>query len=172
MARLERAFRRDSDFKAQGKELVQWKGQAPPSRWDDICPSVEMGEDRVHYDKMWKCARLSQEGNSEKQWGSGFLHCGHGSEASSGQCRNKWWLLIRNMTWWDLIFKSSQWGCHDGVMGHSRLLGGTSFVFPMSLFSAPWQKHNWQVRNKYINYLASHSTITARKLRYAVDVWL
>lgn len=40
--------------------MVQWKGQALPSRWDDICPSEEMGEDRVHYDEIRKWAHLAQ----------------------------------------------------------------------------------------------------------------
>ena len=60
MARLERAFRRDSDFKVQEKQLVRWKGQALPSRRDDICPSVEMGEDRVRDDKTRKWAHLAR----------------------------------------------------------------------------------------------------------------
>lgn len=46
-------------LKHRRKQLVQWKEQALPSRWDDICPSEEMGEDRVHYDKIWKWAHLA-----------------------------------------------------------------------------------------------------------------
>ena len=114
-----------------------------------------MGEDRVHYDKIWTCARLSQEGNSEKQWGSGFLHCGHGSEASSGQYRNKWWLLIRNMTWWDLIFKSSQWGCHDGVMG------------TISFSRVSSQLRGWthvSCINRWILYYLSHQRNPSKRL--------